>query len=159
MKTDADILLSKLKSAESNDMSFLTKKQKKSKKNVFEVTEANLENIDEDSFAREFDKSVQKFTTDLRNITLHDPANFIHVEEEELNATPVGQTGDIDIDDAEQIRLVMELFNMNTVSKLRPCSIAQNNSYNLYPSFRLSKATSTSSPVKSPVQVLQRIKE
>ena len=105
-------------------MSFLTKKQKKSKKNVFEVTEANLENIDEDSFAREFDKSVQKFTTDLRNITLHDPANFIHVEEEELDATPVGQTGDIDIDDAEQIRLVMELFNMNTVSKLRPCSNA-----------------------------------
>ena len=113
-------------------MSFLTKKQKKSKKNVFEVTEANLENIDEDSFAREFDKSVQKFTTDLRNITLHDPANFIHVEEEELNAAPVGQTGDIDIDDAEQIRLVMELFNMNTVSTLRSYNMDHIISYNLY---------------------------
>ena len=142
-------------------MSFLTKKQKKSKKNVFEVTEANLENIDEDSFAREFDKSVQKFTTDLRNITLHDPANFIHVEEEELNATPVGQTGDIDIDDAEQIRLVMELFNMNTASKvyLVNYNLQSISPDILYTSFRPSKATSTRSPVKSPAQILQRIKE
>ena len=100
-------------------MSFLlSKKQKKQKKNIFEVTEVNLGHVDEDSFAREFesDKSLKKFTTDLRNITLHDPTNFIQVDEEEFNTTTVGQTGDIDIDDAEQIRMVMELFNMNTVS-------------------------------------------
>ena len=109
---DSDMLLNKIKSAESNDMSFLlNKKQKKSKKNFFEVTETNL---DEDSFTREFEneKSIKKFTTDLRNITLHDPSNFLQVEEDELNATAVGQTGDIDIDNAEQIQLVMELFNI-----------------------------------------------
>ena len=119
MRTDSDMLLNKIKNSEGNNMSFqLSKKQKKQKKNIFEVTEVNLDHVDEDSFAREFesDKSLKKFTTDLRNITLHDPTNFIQVDEEELNATTVGQTGDIDIDDAEQIRLVMELFNMNTVS-------------------------------------------
>ena len=119
MRTDSDMLLNKIKNSEGNNMSFLlSKKQKKQKKNIFEVTEVNLGHVDEDSFAREFesDKSLKKFTTDLRNITLHDPTNFIQVDEEEFNTTTVGQTGDIDIEDAEQIRLVMELFNMNTVS-------------------------------------------
>ena len=119
MRTDSDMLLNKIKNSEGNNMSFLlSKKQKKQKKNIFEVTEVNLGHVDEDSFAREFesDKSLKKFTTDLRNITLHDPTNFIQVDEEEFNTTTVGQTGDIDIDDAEQIRMVMELFNMNTVS-------------------------------------------
>ena len=113
------MLLNKIKSSEGNNMSFLlAKKQKKQKKNIFEVTEVNLDHVDEYSFAREFesDKSLKKFTTDLRNITLHDPTNFIQVDEEEFNTTTVGKTGDIDLDDAEQIRLVMEMFNMNTVS-------------------------------------------
>ena len=121
MKTDSEMLLNKIKSSEGNNMSFLlAKKQKKQKKNIFEVTEVNLDHVNEDSFAREFesDKSLKKFTTDLRNITLHDPTNFIQVDEEEFNTTTVGQTGDIDLDDAEQIRLVMEMFNMNTVSHL-----------------------------------------
>ena len=88
-------------------------KPKKPKKSahVYNTTKIELGASfnESDSFA-----DCDKFTTDMRNITLHD--NFLSVDETELlSQSVVGESGNIDLDNAEQIRLVMEMFNVNEV--------------------------------------------
>ena len=97
-----------------------TTKSKKQKKptHVYNTTNIELDPLNEDSFVAEFETAnkVNKFTTDIRNITLHD--NYLNVPEDELlSKSVVGETGNIDLDNAEQIRLVMEMFNCNEATK------------------------------------------
>jgi len=121
LKTDQEILLRRIKDSERIDLSLMvplstTTKSKKQKKptHVYNTTNIELDPLNEDSFVAEFETAnkVNKFTTDIRNITLHD--NYLNVPEDELlSKSVVGETGNIDLDNAEQIRLVMEMFNCN----------------------------------------------
>ena len=105
------------------NLSAKTGKQQKTKKqktatNAYNI-ESNIEldGLNEDSFVAEFETAnkINKFTTDLRNITLHD-SNYLNVADDELlSQSVVGDSGNIDLDNAEQIRLVMEMFNVNEV--------------------------------------------
>ena len=105
------------------NLSTKTGKQQKTKKqktatNAYNI-ESNIEldGLNEDSFVAEFETAnkINKFTTDLRNITLHD-SNYLNVADDELlSQSVVGDSGNIDLDNAEQIRLVMEMFNVNEV--------------------------------------------
>ena len=130
MKTDQEILLRRIKDSERIDLSLMapnlstkTGKQQKTKKqktatNAYNI-ESNIEldGLNEDSFVAEFETAnkINKFTTDLRNITLHD-SNYLNVADDELlSQSVVGDSGNIDLDNAEQIRLVMEMFNVNEV--------------------------------------------